>query len=768
MSEGPIITGTLQLKDETGKTLSSIQKKMGSAFDAIAKGAMIAGAAAVTGIGLSIKSAADFEQALSRIIAASGKTGEAANTLEDALSDAAMTLGPQFGISAIDAVVALEALVKAGLEGEDAITALTGSLQLAALEGLNTAETSNMMVQAMTMFGVEAKDAGKIIDSFSAASDAGIGTAGDYAKGLSNVGATAASMGMSLDETMAALVQLDNTFGSAQSGGTFLNRMLLDMVAKADEAGLMLYEVEGATKAESEALSIATDAMESLGDEHEAAAKKLRKMELAMRGAEKLSWESKDALKAQKAEVKALEKSYKASAKMVGKMTTELSTSHGEMRNLDDIIRQVRTKLQGFGDDQAAANKWLGLFDTRAQKAILGLSGYDETLTETETKLGGMQSAQDKVNTVLDTFSGRVQKAKTRIQAMSISLGEQLIPYAENVLGAFEDFIPVLSTLITDFGKFTSKIFDVARALSKGEWEAAYDIIEETYSDISSKFVEWFDEIDWDDVWANAREFLGKIYDKFMSWAGNIGTAFFNWFGTVNWNTVFSKLNAWMNGFYNWLFASTSDIGAAFKNWVGTVNWSSVFQSLGAFAVNLPLWIVAQLLKAPATLAALIGKYITETDWDEVFSAIGDGVVDTLKGAADALLNWMPNWLKKLLGLKKIPTPDKPKAEEPTPPPPMPTPPPTYTPLPPPGSSDLPDGPWGPDQPRFASGFEGMVTSPTTFLAGEAGPEYVSITPRGKPAAGMVNQFAFHVNGNMDERACIQVMEYINKRLRKY
>jgi hypothetical protein len=40
--------------------------------------------------------------------------------------------------------------------------------------------------------------------------------------------------------------------------------------------------------------------------------------------------------------------------------------------------------------------------------------------------------------------------------------------------------------------------------------------------------------------------------------------------------------------------------------------------------------------------------------------------------------------------------------------------------------------------PRFANGFNGMVNRPTLFLAGEAGPEHVSVTPQGKGAQGIV------------------------------
>ena len=727
MSEGPIITGRLRLKDETGKTLGAIRGKIGSAFNAIAKATMVAGAAAVAGMGFAIKSAADFEEALTRIIAASGKTGEAAESLQTALSEAAKAAGPEFGISATDAVGALEALVKAGLEGEEAITALQGALQLAALENMDTAEASNMLVSAMTMFGLEAEDATHIIDMFSAASDAGIDAAGGYAQGLSNVGATANAMGLSMEETMAALVQLDNTFGGAQESGTFLNRMLMDMTAKADKAGLELYNVDGS------------------------------------------------------------------------------------MKSLDQIMGQVRNVLQGFGDDQKAVNEWMGQFDVRAQKAILGLSGYDESIYETQRDLEQMRSAQDKVNIVLDTFAGRMKKARARIQVMAVSLGERLMPYALGVLTVFEDWMPVISDLIDDFANFATKIFNVASALAKGDWEAAYKIIEEIYSGISDKFVEWWNKIDWDEVWGKAKAFLGTIWDKLKTWAGDIGAtfiawwatidwvavwsrlqtfteslfntmkgwagnitkffvdwwdatdwdevwgglkryvtylwdkvaewagdisaAFLNWFGTVNWSNVFSGLSDWMEDFWDWLFGkATPDIETAFTEWADTVNWSTVFRSLGEFAVRLPLWIYEQISKATFNIGYYIGEHIRETDWRKVFSAVEDGIIDALKGAADAFLDWMPNWLKMMLGLKDIPTPKKPKpptdgagtrdGEPPAPPAPEPEPP-----LGPPGGGVLEPG----GLISLQHGFEGMVTQPTAFVAGEAGPEYVSVTPWGAP-----------------------------------
>jgi len=86
------------------------------------------------------------------------------------------------------------------------------------------------------------------LDSVSKAADAGIDTAIGYANGLANCGAAASNMGLSLEETLAALVQLDKTYGSATESGTFLNAMFKDMVAKSDKLGISLYNADGSMR----------------------------------------------------------------------------------------------------------------------------------------------------------------------------------------------------------------------------------------------------------------------------------------------------------------------------------------------------------------------------------------------------------------------------------------------------------------------------------------------------------------------------------------
>jgi len=279
LSEGPVITGTLRVKDETGAGFKSAETRMSGFGDVASVAGGIVSAefsrnvvGALEDVGRSsVEQAAAFELATARIMAATGLTGGEATALQTQLEATAKTLGVEFGVGATRAMEALEALVKAGLEGEDAVGALTGVLQLSTIEGINTASAANMVVAAMTQYGLSAEEATRVVDGFVKASAAGIDTASGYASGLANVGATAANMGLSMEETLAALVQLDNTFGGAQESGTFLNRMLLDMTAKAENAGLELYNVDGSMKSLDEIMGQVRLVLKGFGDDQEAA-----------------------------------------------------------------------------------------------------------------------------------------------------------------------------------------------------------------------------------------------------------------------------------------------------------------------------------------------------------------------------------------------------------------------------------------------------------------------------------------------------------------
>ena len=120
---------------------------------------------------------------------------------------------------------------------------------------------------------------------------------------------------------------------------------------------------------------------------------------------------------------------------------------------------------------------------------------------------------------------------------------------------------------------------------------------------------------------------------------------------------------------------------------------------------------------------------------------------------------------------------------EPAPPPPplvVTPPPPVVTPLPPPPTVITPPPPVTPTGVQtyswqgMAEGFQGLITQPTPMIVGEAGPEYVSITPMGRGGGGgegrslTINGPLVVIEGSADEKTARMATEIILRQLRKY
>ena len=151
----------------------------------------------------------------------------------------------EFGISAGEALDALEALMKAGLKGSEAARALGAAIKMARLEGVDFATAANNLVQVMAQFGITGAEAERVVDALVNASRLGIGTANDFAQGLANCGASARALGMNLEDATAWLVVLERRFGSAQEAGTHLNRFFLELYEIAEKLGVPIRDVNG-------------------------------------------------------------------------------------------------------------------------------------------------------------------------------------------------------------------------------------------------------------------------------------------------------------------------------------------------------------------------------------------------------------------------------------------------------------------------------------------------------------------------------------------
>ena len=121
----------------------------------------------VTGLGTAaVKTAADFDSAMSKVAAVSGATGSDF----DKLRDKAREMGAKTKFSATEAADAMNYMAMAGWKTEDMLSGIEGVMYLAAASGEDLATTSDIVTDALTAFGLTAADSGHFADVLAAVS----------------------------------------------------------------------------------------------------------------------------------------------------------------------------------------------------------------------------------------------------------------------------------------------------------------------------------------------------------------------------------------------------------------------------------------------------------------------------------------------------------------------------------------------------------------------------------------------------------------------
>ena len=103
---------------------------------------------------------------MSKVAAVSGATGEDF----DRLREKAREMGAKTKFSASEAADAMNYMAMAGWKTEDMLSGVEGIMNLAAASGEDLATTSDIVTDALTAFGMTAKDSGHFADILAAAS----------------------------------------------------------------------------------------------------------------------------------------------------------------------------------------------------------------------------------------------------------------------------------------------------------------------------------------------------------------------------------------------------------------------------------------------------------------------------------------------------------------------------------------------------------------------------------------------------------------------
>ncbi|MBP1083507.1 phage tail tape measure protein [Bacillus capparidis] len=266
--------------NDTGENMQRVGGRMQSTGADISQSFGIATAAIGGGLAIAAKSAMDFESQMSSV--KSVMAPDEAKEFGGELEKLAVTMGAKTKYSATEAAQGIEELIKAGVQTTDIINGgLDGALSLATAGELELADAAEIASTALNAFKDDNLSVMQAADLLAGAANASATSVSEMKFGLSAVSAVASGIGLTFEDTTAALAAFSQNGLKGSDAGTSLKTMLLNLSPSTKEAtnqmrdlGLitekgnsLFYDSEGHVKSLADISQLLKDKLKSLTDE---------------------------------------------------------------------------------------------------------------------------------------------------------------------------------------------------------------------------------------------------------------------------------------------------------------------------------------------------------------------------------------------------------------------------------------------------------------------------------------------------------------------
>ena len=542
---------------DAAKQVQNFQKNTNSTMSAVGQVSTSAGKTltkAVTlpivGIGVAAaKIGGDFESQMSRVKAISGATGSSF----DELRQQAIDLGAKTAFSAKESAAGMENLASAGFDSKEIMKAMPGLLDLAAVSGGDVALASENAATALRGFNIDAGQSGHVADVFARAAADTNAEVGDMGEAMKYIAPVASSMGMSLEETAAAIGIMSDAGIKGSQAGTSLRGALSrlakptdEMQAKMDELGLSFYDSEGKMKPLKDQIGMLKDAFKGLTPEQQQNALVTLYGQESLSGMMALIDKGPDKL---------------------GKLTESLKNSDGAA---DKMAKTMQDNIN------SSLEQMMGALESAA-------------IVVQKVLAPAVRKVADAVSGLVDKFVSApepVQKMIVTIGLIVAAIGPLLVIFGQAVVTLQRvkvGFLALRSGLALIGGSFTAISLPVLGIIAAIAAVIAIGILVYKNWDKISKFGK--------EVWGNVKKFASDAAEAIKEKWGDITQWFSDtwnnikngakglWDGTIQGakDAVDSVKNAW-NGIKEW-FANL---------WKGTTSglasaWDSVTTTLAPF-----------------------------------------------------------------------------------------------------------------------------------------------------------------------------------------
>ena len=626
-----------RLQEQAATTNATLEKidavgaKMESVGDSIAGAGkkMMPLTTVIGGLGVAaVKTAADFDSSMSQVAAISGAAGDDLQ----ALRDKAREMGEKTKFSASEAADAMTYMAMAGWKSKDMISGIDGIMSLAAASGEDLATTSDIVTDALTAFGLSAKDSGHFADILAAASsnaNTNVSMMGETFKYCAPI---AGALGFSAEDTAEAIGLMANAGIKSSQAGTALRTIMNNLAGDVKISGRAIGEVtiattnaDGSMRDLSDILADCRVAFGNLTESEKANAAESLVGKNAMSGFLALvNAAPADIAKLSRAIDNCDGSAEKMAATMqdnlAGQLTIlksqlqELAISFGEI--LMPAIRNIVSKIQGFIDK---------------------LNGMDEGTKQAIVKIGLLVAA---IGPLLIVIGNVISKTGTALRAFS-SLGKGVLQLSYN----FQNGIGLAGKLGTALGGISAPVLAVVAVIgtlvaafmhlwntNDGFREAiigTWNKIKETVSGFCQGIVDRLNALGFE--FKDILDVLKTAWDAFCSLLAPVFEGVFNNIANIL-STVTGVITGILDVFIGIFTGNWS------QAWTGVKEiFSSIWNGISSFFSN-----ILNVIKGVADV--VLGWF--GTSWNEVwtnvkafFENIWNGIVSFFKSVWDGICN---------------------------------------------------------------------------------------------------------------------------------
>ena len=531
-----------RLEEQANQSATALQKisaageklkDVGSNIEGVGK-KLLPVTATVTALGTaSVKTAADFEAAMSKVAAVSGASGK---ELED-LTAKAREMGSKTKFSASEAAEAMNYMAMAGWKTEDMLSGIEGVMNLAAASGEDLATTSDIVTDALTAFGLSAQDSGHFADVLAAASsnaNTNVSMMGETFKYCAPI---AGALGFSVEDTAEAIGLMANAGIKSTQAGTSLRTIMTNLSGEVKICGENIGEVtvattnaDGSMRDLSDILADCRTAFSGLSESEKAAAAESLVGKNAMSGflalmnagegdIAKLSGAIDNCNGAAQSMADTMNNNLEGQLTILKSQLQELAISFGEI--LLPAVKKIVGWVQGFIDV-------LNSLPDGVKETIVTVALIAAALGPVLIIIGKIITAVGTIMTIVPKAVGVIKAVKTAFLALNATmLANPIVLIIAAIVALVAAFIYLWNNC-DEFRQFWIDLWESIKEIAVAVWEALKEFFAAAWEFIKTTA---------ETVWNGLASFFTGLWEGIKNTFTTVVNVISNFLSTM-WNTI--------------------------------------------------------------------------------------------------------------------------------------------------------------------------------------------------------------------------------------